>query len=62
MTPETLLQGLWALAQAKPGMLEEVIDEAKVYHARRARAREFKSAINRVFTSVAIVLLQLKHL
>jgi hypothetical protein len=47
VTPETLLQGLWAIAQAKPGMLEEVIDEARVHHARRARAQELKPAITR---------------
>jgi len=47
VTPETFLQGLWAVAQAKPGMLEEAIDEARVHHARRARAQELKPAITR---------------
>lgn len=47
VTPETLLQGLWAVTQDRPGLLEAAIDEARVHHARRARAQELKPAITR---------------
>lgn len=47
VTPETLLQGLWAVAQDKPGLLQEAIGEARIHHARRARAQELKPAITR---------------
>ncbi|GEM_PF-657725 len=47
VTPETLLQGLWAVAQDRPGLLEDAIAEARIHHARRARAQELKPAITR---------------
>lgn len=47
VTPETLLQGLWAVAQDRTGLLEDAITEARIHHARRARAQELKPAITR---------------
>lgn len=47
ITPETLLQALWVIAQSNPSLLEEAINEGKQHHARRERARQLKPAITR---------------
>lgn len=47
ITPETLLQGLWEVAQSRPGLIEDAIAEAKAHHKRRERASELKVAITR---------------
>ncbi len=47
VTPETLLQGLWEVAQSRPGLIDEAITEAKMHHKRRERAAELKIAITR---------------
>ncbi len=53
VTPETLLQGLWEVAQDRPGLLEDAIAEALIHHARRARAQELKPAITRAKRTIA---------
>jgi len=47
ITPETLIQGLWIVAQGQPDLIEEAVTEAKVHHQRRERAAELKIAITR---------------
>lgn len=48
LTPETLLQGLWIIAQSKPSLMSDAITEAKEHHQRRERAAELKNSITRL--------------
>lgn len=48
LTPETLLQGLWVIAQRQPLLMASAIAEAKEHHQRRERAAELKNSITRL--------------
>lgn len=48
LTPETLLQGLWVIAQSQPVVMSEAIAEAQEHHQRRERAAELKNSITRL--------------
>lgn len=48
LTPETLLQGLWVIAQKQPSLMSDAITEAKEHHQRRERAAELKNSITRL--------------
>jgi glycosyltransferase involved in cell wall biosynthesis len=48
LTPETLLQGLWVIAQNQPVLMAEAIAEAQEHHQRRERAAELKNSITRL--------------
>lgn len=48
LTPETLLQGLWVIAQKQPLLMSEAVSEAKKHHQRRERAAELKNSITRL--------------
>lgn len=48
LTPETLLQGLWVIAQSQPAVMSKAIIEAQEHHQRRDRAAELKNSITRL--------------
>lgn len=48
LTPETLLQGLWVIAQSQPAVMSKAITEAQDHHQRRERAAELKNSITRL--------------
>jgi hypothetical protein len=48
LTPETLLQGLWVIAQNNASLMNQAIAEAKEHHKRRERAAELKNSITRL--------------
>lgn len=48
LTPETLLQGLWVIAQSEPAVMSKAITEAQEHHQRRDRAAELKNSITRL--------------
>lgn len=48
LTPETLLQGLWTIAQKQESVMTEAVAEAKEHHKRRERAAELKNSITRL--------------
>lgn len=50
LTPETLLQGLWVIAQKQPLLMSEAVAEAERHHQRRERAAELKNSITRLST------------
>jgi len=48
VTPETLLQALWVVAEKSPTLMNEAIAEAKEHHKRRETASTLKTTITRL--------------